>query len=99
MKRLYRQSALASAKGNLHHTTGVSGSHDLSAGIFYIAHFAFQQLPGHLLISNVVGTGAATAPIGLFQVYQLQTGDTLEQRARLALDFLTVRQMAGVMIC
>src|SRR5579875_2093608 len=92
------QAACASAEGNLHHTAGVaSGDYPGSAGDD-VLHLAVEQLAGHFLVRDVIDPRASTAPVGLFQIDQLEAGDAFEQLARLLLNLLPVSQMAGIMV-
>ncbi len=90
--------ALAQACGQLHVATGVARGDDGRAGALDMAQFAREQLCRHFRLGDIVDARAAAAPVRLRQFLQLQPGYALEQFARLGCDFLSVAEVAGLVI-
>src|SRR5687767_14832585 len=61
-------------------------------------HLLPLQLARDLRMREVVDPRAAATPFGVTYRHELDAGDRLQERARLAADLLPVREVAGVLI-
>ena len=60
--------------------------------------FAFQEVPGHFRLNEVVDTGAAAAPSAFREFNQLKIRNGPQDLAWLLGDFLAMTQMTRLMI-
>lgn len=90
---------LAGTVLNLELAPRVSGAQSGGASGFHMFHFPVQQLPGGLGLCDIINSSRSAAPLCLRQFNHLNPGYRLQYLLRLVDHFLTMAQVAGMMIC
>ena len=65
---------------------------------FSVLHFAGEQVQRSLCLRDVVAPRGAAANLRVGQFHEVQVGDGAQKLARGFADFLSVEQVAGVLI-
>jgi len=81
----------------LQRAAGISGNDNVRFYVQQAIQFASAESIGHFGLSEVVGTGGAAAEFGFRDVLQCDSGNHLQQIARLLANFLSVLQVAGIL--
>ena len=84
------------AGSHLEETAGIGRDDDGGLASLHVVELSRQETCRHGGLGQVVGTRAATAPVGLGQLDQLDSGDRAKQRPRGRTQALAVRQVAGI---
>src|SRR5205085_8183209 len=87
---------LAQAALDLHETAGVRGDDRVGARAQDVRDLPLQNRAREVGLRDVIGPGAAAAPVRLLERDDLETGYRRKQRAWLLADLLTVQQMARI---
>src|SRR5437764_12622551 len=80
----------------LHQAPGIRGHHGVSAGAQDVRDLPLQDRAREVGLRDVIGPGAAAAPVRLLERDDLETGYRRKQRAWLLADLLTVQQVTRI---
>ena len=83
---------------HLQQAARICGDDDGSVGCARVLHFFRQDLERGFRLSNVVGARGPAAVIGHGHFDQFESRDGAHQLARSFTNFLSVQQMAGILI-
>ena len=82
----------------LQEAAGIGGGDDGGAGGLGLAHFFGKQLQGCISLGDVVDSGGAAADFRIGQFRKIEFGDGAQQGARGFADFLSVEEVAGILV-
>ncbi len=85
------------AGAQLQDASRIAGNDGRSAAGLSTLHFFLQKLHGRVGFCDVVNAGGATALIGERHFHQFQAGNSAKQSAGGFVDFLPVREVAGIL--
>ena len=86
------------AGAELQEATGVGGSDDGGQGGGGILHFVGQQFERCVGLRDIVDSRGAAADFGVRQFHKFEVGDGAQELARGVAYFLSVQEVAGVLI-
>ena len=98
MHDFHPQPELFDAVLELQVTTGVSGQNDFSFCRCEVAHFPFKERHGVAKVHDVVNAGASATPARFREFNKFDSGNRLDDPARLAGYSLRVNEVAGLVI-
>src|SRR5438034_3631330 len=98
MSDLDGQSLRVTMTGDLHRAARIGGGHDRRAGLPDTLGLAPTQLGRQLGLEHIVDSGASAAEVGVAQVYEGESRNPPEARARLGPYPLAMGQVARVVI-
>src|SRR5213082_2278350 len=90
------RSGLAQAALDLHETAGVRCDDRVGARAQDVRDLPLQDRARQVGLRDVIGPGAAAAPVRLLERDDLETGYRRKQRAWLLADLLTVQQVTRI---
>ena len=83
---------------HLQDASGISSEDYLSVRPLGIPHFVGQKIQGSFRLGHVVNASGAAAKIGKRHFHQLDLRDGANQLSRRFADFLSVNEMAGILV-
>lgn len=98
MYDIHRRPRGQEAGANLHHTSGVSGGHNLCTRIQDGLNLVLADLATQLRVCDAVDPGSSTTFVVTSQRAQLQPGNGLQKRDGLLGNALCVKEVAGGVI-
>src|SRR5262249_55254563 len=98
MQHLERQSLPARLPRDLGDAAGVARNDDAGPGLADTLDLSPGQLTGNLRLHDIVDAGAAAAELAVRQLHQAEAGHAAQEHAGLAPHFLTVDEVAGIVI-
>ena len=95
---LHRQAAFFDTVIELEQAAGIGGEENVRTGFLDAIDFLLEDVHGHVVMSDVVDTGAAAAPIRFGQTDEFDTGHTANQVEGLFAHALRVAEVAGFVV-
>ena len=88
----------ADASAELQQAAGIGGGDDGSAGGLGVVHFFGEELQGSFGLGDVVDSGGAATDFRAGQFHEIEIGNGAQKSARSFADFLSVEQVAGILV-
>ncbi len=86
------------ARAKLQDATGIRSDDHLGVCLLHAVHFLGEQFQRRFRLRHVIDAGRAAALVGQRHFHEFHSRDSANQFARGFADFLSVRQMARILI-